>query len=111
MLANTMKTTVLLGALGGLFVALGALLGGTGGAAVGLVIALVVVGASYFASDKLAMRAANAQLVTEQQAPELYAIVRELSGAAGLPMPRVAVSPSEQPNAFATGRSPAHAVV
>jgi heat shock protein HtpX len=108
---NTLKTTLLLGALGGLFVLLGSLLGGRTGAMIGLAIGLVTVGISFFMSDKLALRSANAKLVDEQQAPELYAMVRELAERADLPMPRVAVSPSMQPNAFATGRSPRHAVV
>ena len=108
---NTLKTTVLLGALGGLFVLLGSLLGGRTGAMIGLAIGLVTVGISFFMSDKLALRSANAKLVDEQQAPELYAMVKDLADRANLPMPRLAVSPSMQPNAFATGRSPRHAVV
>jgi heat shock protein HtpX len=108
---NTLKTTVLLGALGGLFVLLGSLLGGRTGAMIGLAIGLATVGISFFMSDKLALRSANAKLVDEQQAPELYAMVAELAQRADLPMPRIAVSPSMQPNAFATGRSPRHAVV
>ena len=108
---NTLKTTVLLGALGGLFVLLGSLLGGRTGAMIGLAIGLVTVGISFFMSDKLALRSANAKLVDEPQAPELYALVGELAQRADLPMPRIAVSPSMQPNAFATGRSPRHAVV
>jgi heat shock protein HtpX len=108
---NALKTTVLLGALGGLFVLLGSLLGGRAGAMIGLAIGLVTVGISFLMSDKLALRSANAKLVDEQQAPELYAMVAELAQGADLPMPRMAVSPSMQPNAFATGRSPRHAVV
>jgi heat shock protein HtpX len=108
---NTMKTTVLLAALGGLFVGVGALLGGRTGAVIGLVLGLVTVGVSFFTSDKLALRSAGAHLVDEHQAPELHAMIRELADGAGLPMPRIAVSPAEQPNAFATGRSPRHAVV
>ena len=81
---NTLKTTVLLGALGGLFVLLGSLLGGRTGAMIGLAIGLVTVGISFFMSDKLALRSANAKLVDEQQAPELYAMV-ERAGPAGQP--------------------------
>jgi heat shock protein HtpX len=113
MFANTLKTTVLLGGLGGLIVLVAGLLGGgsTTALLIGLVIALVTVGGSYWFSDKLALRAAGARIVTEPEAPELYAVVRSLADRAGLPMPVVAISPSEQPNAFATGRNPHHAVV
>ena len=77
--------------------------------AIGLLIGLVVVGGSYWFSDRLAIRAAGAIEVTEAEAPELVATVRELDGRAGLPMPRVYLAPAPQPNAFATGRNPAHA--
>lgn len=108
---NTLKTTVLLGGMGVLFVGLGALIGGRTGAIIGLILGLVSVGASYFASDRLALRAAGGRVVEESEAPELFAMVRDLSQRAGLPMPKVAVSPAAQPNAFATGRSPRHALV
>jgi heat shock protein HtpX len=111
MLKNTLKTTVLLAALGGLFIAIGGLLGGTSGAAIGLLIGLVLVGGSYWFSDKLALKAAAARIVTEEQAPELYRLVAGLAQRADLPMPVVAISPALQPNAFATGRNPNHAVV
>ncbi len=113
MFKNTAKTTVLLAALGGLIVGVASLLGGGSSSAVmfGLVIALVMVGGSYWFSDKLALASAKAQVITEADHPEFYGMVRDLSQRAGLPMPRVAVSPSEQPNAFATGRGPNNAVV
>jgi heat shock protein HtpX len=111
MLKNTLKTTVLLAALGGLLVAVGALLGGSAGATIGLLIGLVLVGGSYWFSDKLALKAAAARVVTEQEAPELYHLVASLAQRADLPMPVVAISPALQPNAFATGRNPQHAVV
>ena len=108
---NTLKTTVLLGAIGGLFVAVGSMLGGRGGATIGLLFGLAIVGGSYWFSDRLAIRAAGAIEVSETDAPELVATVRDLAHRAGLPMPRVYVAPSPQPNAFATGRNPAHAAV
>lgn len=113
MFKNTMKTTILLAALGGLIVAVAALLGGgsNGAIMIGLVIALVMVGGSYWFSDRLALRSAKATIVTESDAPEFYAMVRSLAERANMPMPRVAISPAEQPNAFATGRGPRNAVV
>ena len=113
MFKNSMKTAVLLAGLGGLIVAVASLLGGgsSGAVMIGLVIALVMVGGSYWFSDRLALRAARAQIITEQDAPEFYRMVKSLADRAGLPMPRVAISPSEQPNAFATGRGPNNAVV
>jgi heat shock protein HtpX len=107
---NTFKTFVLLAAFGGLIMGIGALFGQTG-LIIGLVLALAVVGGSYWFSDKMAVAAAQAKPVTEQDAPRLYAIVRELAQRGGTPMPRVYVSPAAQPNAFATGRNPSHAVV
>ncbi len=111
MFKNTMKTGVLLASLGGLIVAVATLLGGRGGATIGLVLAFVMVGGSYWFSDKLALRSARAQVITEADSPEFYGIVRSLAERANLPMPTVAISPSDQPNAFATGRDPAHAAV
>jgi heat shock protein HtpX len=110
MFKNTLKTAVLLAALGGLFMGIGSLFG-TGGLVLGAILGLVFVGGSYWFSDKLAVRAAGAQPVTEQQAPELYAIVRELITRADMPMPQIYISPAQQPNAFATGRNPHHAAV
>ena len=108
-----MKTTVLLAGLGGLIVTVAGVLGGGSSTALvlGLAIALVMVGGSYWFSDRLALRAANARVVTEADAPELYGIVRGLAQRAGMPMPTVAISDNAQPNAFATGRNPNHAVV
>ncbi|MEY3655949.1 MAG: hypothetical protein RL114_307 [Actinomycetota bacterium] len=113
MFKNTAKTTILLAALGGLIVGIASLLGGGSSSSVmlGLVIAFAMVGWSYWSSDKLALRSAKAQVITEADHPEFYGMIRDLSQRAGLPMPRVAVSPSDQPNAFATGRNPQHAVV
>ena len=113
MFKNTMKTTVLLAALGGLIVTVAGLLGGGSSGAVmfGVVIALVMVGGSYWFSDKLALKSAKAVVITENDAPEFYRMVQSLAQRANMPMPRVAISPAEQPNAFATGRGPNNAVV
>ena len=113
MIKNTMKTTVLLAALGGLIVTVAGLLGGgsSGAVMIGVVIALVMVGGSYWFSDKLALKSAKAVVITESDAPEFYRMVQSLAQRANMPMPRVAISPAEQPNAFATGRGPNNAVV
>lgn len=108
---NTAKTFVLLAALGGLIIVAGGALGGSGGLTIGFVLALAMVGGSYFFSDKLAIRAARAVPVTPEQMPQYHAIVEELCERAGLPVPRLYVSPNPQPNAFATGRNPRHAAV
>jgi heat shock protein HtpX len=108
---NTVKTFVLLAALGGLLVIIGQLLGGYTGALIGLAFGLLIVGISYWKSDAIAIRAARAVPVTEEQMPEYYAIVRELTQQAGMPMPKLYVTPDQQPNAFATGRNPEHAAV
>ena len=113
MFRNTLKTTVRLAALGGLIVAVASLLGGgsSGSVLIGLFVALAMVGGSYWFSDKLALSSAKAQVITEADHPEFYGMVRDLARRANLPMPRVALSPADQPNAFATGRNPSNAVV
>lgn len=108
------KTFVLLAALSGLLLAIGAMLdGGTGGPflTIMLVVAVGMNVFSYFYSDKLAIKMARAQPMDEAAYPDVYAMVRELSSRAGEPMPRLFVSPSPQLNAFATGRNPEHAAV
>ncbi len=107
---NGIKTTVLLAGLGGLLVLLGAQFG-QGGAAVGLVLGLGAVAGSYWYSDRLALMAARAVPVGPDDFPAYHRIVRELTTEAGLPMPRLYVTPDAQPNAFATGRNPRHAAV
>jgi heat shock protein HtpX len=107
---NTVKTCALLATLGGLLVLVGSLFGEFG-AAIGLLAGLALVGGSYWCSDRLALRAAGAVPAEPWQFPELHRIVRELSRDAGLPMPRLYVTPDLQPNAFATGRNPQRAAV
>jgi heat shock protein HtpX len=108
---NNVKTFVLMAGLLGLFVLAGQLIGGSSGLVAALVIGSLFNFIMYFFSDRLVLRMYGAQVVTAQEAPELYTMVDRLRQRAGLPMPRVAVAPHEQPNAFATGRSPEHAVV
>jgi heat shock protein HtpX len=108
---NTIKTFVLLAGLGGLLMALGGLIGGNQGLVVGFFLGLLFVSGSYWFSDTIAIKAARAVPVTEEQMPEYYAIVRDLTQRAGMPMPKLYVTPDRQPNAFATGRNPNHAAV
>ncbi len=108
---NTIKTYVLLAALGGFLVLIGGALGGSGGAAIGLLLGLAMCGGSYWFSDTLAIKASGAVPATEATMPEYFAIVRELAQRADMPMPKLYVSPNMQPNAFATGRNPHHAAV
>lgn len=108
---NTFKTFVLLAALGGLFIALGGAIGGSSGLVIGAGLGLVLVGGSYWFSDKLAIRSARARPVERAEMPEYYEIMEELTAKADLPMPKLYVAPGDQPNAFATGRNPSHAAV
>jgi heat shock protein HtpX len=108
---NYMRTGILLAGLTGLFMAVGYLIGGGGGALIALLIAAATNLFSYWNADKLVLSMHGAREVDERSAPELVAIVRELAQRAGLPMPRVYLVDSPQPNAFATGRNPQHAAV
>jgi heat shock protein HtpX len=108
---NYLRTAILLAGLTGLFMAVGYLIGGGAGAVIALAIAAATNLFSYWNSDKLVLSMHQAQEVDEQSAPELVAIVRELAQRAGLPMPRVYLMDSPQPNAFATGRNPQNAAV
>jgi heat shock protein HtpX len=109
--AATLRTTILMATLGGLLVAIGYLIGGINIAGVFLGIALVMNFVAYWFSDKIALRSARAEPLSEGEAPGLYQMVRELSTRAELPMPSLYMIPSDQPNAFATGRNPKHAAV
>jgi heat shock protein HtpX len=108
---NGLRTAVLLGLLTSLILLVGYWFGGSTGLVIAVVLSLALNAATYFYSDKIALRSMGAEAVTEAQAPQLYAIVRQLSSQAGQPMPRLYISPTAQPNAFATGRNPRHAAV
>lgn len=108
---NRVKTWILISALAALFVSVGALIGGGQGATIALALAFVFNFIMYWSSDRIAIAATRSKPVSEAEAPELYAIVRELAAEAKAPMPRIYVSEMNQPNAFATGRNPEHAAV
>ena len=108
---NALKTTLLLGAMTGLLLAMGEVLGGRSGMILALVLAGVMNFGAWFWSDKIVLRMYSAQPVGASEAPELYAIVEGLAKKAGMPMPKLYVIPDPALNAFATGRSPSHAAV
>jgi heat shock protein HtpX len=109
--SNGLKTAALLGGLSGLILLAGAWVGGKTGLGIALLIASAVNGYAYFNSDRIALRAMRARPVSEAEQPRMYRIVRELSTASRQPMPRLYVSPTMAPNAFATGRNPRNAAV
>jgi heat shock protein HtpX len=106
-----MRTSLLLAAMTALFMGVGFMIGGTGGMVIAFVIAAAMNLFSYWNADKMVLRMHNAQQVDERSAPQLVAMVRQLSQHAGLPMPKVYIVNSPQPNAFATGRNPDNAAV
>lgn len=108
---STIRTTLLLGALTGLFLAVGYLIGGQGGMVIAFLLAVGMNVFAYWNSDKMVLRMYGAREVDHRSAPVLHGIVEQLARKAGLPMPRVYVIDNPQPNAFATGRSPQHAAV
>ncbi len=108
---NALKTGVLLAALTGLLILIGAIVGGTAGVIVALVFGVAMNGAAYWFSDRLALSMARARPVSPDEAPRLHAQVRDLAALAGIPTPAVYLIDDPSPNAFATGRDPAHAAV
>lgn len=110
-MSNALKTTLLLGLLTGLLLWIGQYFGGPNGLVIALVFAAVMNLGSYWFSDRIVLTMYGARPLSEENAPDLFRIVRELATAAQMPMPRVYLIPSDSPNAFATGRSPEHAAV
>jgi heat shock protein HtpX len=110
-MSNMVKTTLFLGLLTGLFIAVGGLLGGRSGMMMAFVFALIMNFVSYWFSDKIVLKMYGAQPIGEAEAPVVHRIVRSLATRAGIPMPKLYLIPSEAPNAFATGRNPQHAAV
>jgi len=111
MIKNQIKTVILLGALTGLLLGAGRLLGGRNGLFIGLAFALVMNFGSYWYSDKIVLAMYRAQPVKKSDHPELYNLVKETSKEANLPMPKVYIVPSNASNAFAAGRNEKHAAV
>jgi heat shock protein HtpX len=110
-LMNTLKTATLMVGLTLVLVWAGAAFGGQSGMTIALIFALLMNIFSYWFSDKIVLKMYRAQEVSEQEAPELFSMVKRLTQKAGLPMPKVYIINQDQPNAFATGRNPAHAAV
>ncbi len=108
---NGLKTAVLLTALAAVAMGVGYLIAGATGLIIGFAISLGINGYAYFNSASMALRSMHAQPVTEAEQPVMYRIVRELATSNGQPMPALYVSPTQAPNAFATGRNPEHAAV
>src|SRR5256714_12514956 len=110
-MGNIFKTAFLLTALPLLLMGIGRAFGGQRGMIWALIIAAVTNFIAYFFSDKIALATYRAQPVTREQLPRVYSVVERITQKIGLPMPKIYVIPTESPNAFATGRNPAHASV
>ncbi len=110
-MANWLKTMILFVALGAVLMLVGGAVAGRGGVLIGLVLSLGINFFSYWFSDKIVLASYGAKELTEAEAPRVHAVVAQLCQAAGLPKPRIYHTPESSPNAFATGRSPEHAVV
>ncbi len=108
---NTLKTGLLLAVLTALFLLIGDAVGGQSGMVMAFGLAVLMNFGAYWFSDKIVLRMYGAKEVTEAEAPQLHGVVRRLSLAAGVPMPKVYIIPTDSPNAFATGRNPEHAAV
>ena len=106
-----LRTTILLGALTGIIMAIGQLLGGSQGLTIAFIFAIIMNFGSYWFSDKIVLAAYGARPVSEAEAPMVYRIVHNLALRAGMPMPKIYLLPSDAANAFATGRNPQHAAV
>jgi len=109
--ANAVRTGVLIAAMTALFLGVGYLIGGTGGAAIAFILAMGMNAFAYWNSDKMVLRMYGARQVDARSAPELVHMVQQLADNAGLPMPKVFIIDNDQPNAFATGRNPQNAAV
>lgn len=110
-MTSQIKTAMLLALLSGIIIVLGGAMGGKTGIMIALILALVMNVGSYWFSDKIVLSMYGAQEVGPNDAPMLHSMVEELAARAGIPKPRVCVIPEDAPNAFATGRDPAHGVV
>lgn len=110
-MTSQFKTFFLLALLSGIIIFLGGALGGRTGVVIALALALIMNVGSYWYSDKIVLSMYRARELSPSEAPMIHAIVRDLAAAAGIPMPRICVTPEQAPNAFATGRNPEHGVV
>lgn len=110
-MGNVLKTFLLLGVLSVLLITLGGFFGGRGGLYLAFSFSLLMNGAAYFFSDKLALSMSKAKPLSKSQAPEVYKMVEGLAQEMKMPMPKLYITPAAQANAFATGRSPSHASV
>jgi len=108
---NTTKTVLLMTLLTVILILVGNMIGGQGGMVIAFIFAIVMNFGTYWFSDKIVLRMNGARQLNQSDNPELFQMVQELAGRAGLPMPAIYLTPEEQPNAFATGRNPEHAAV